>query len=137
MGMSVAGAGDVNGDGYADVIVGADLYDDGENDEGVAFVYHGSAEGVGATAAITLEGNQADAWMGQSVAGAGDVNGDGYADVIIGAAGYNNGQNNEGAAFVYHGNGGGGRPILARQGRGNGSGTAVHPWGLSHAADGF
>ena len=42
----MAGAGDVNGDGYADVIVGADRYDSGETDEGVAFVFLGSAVGI-------------------------------------------------------------------------------------------
>jgi hypothetical protein len=107
LGRRVAGAGDVNGDGYADVIVGVASYDNGENDEGVAFVYHGSADGLSATPAITLETNQANAYLGGSVAGAGDVNGDGYADVIVGANEYDNGQNNEGAAFVYHGGVGG------------------------------
>ena len=46
MGEYVAGAGDVNGDGYADVIVGAWRYDAGEADEGAAFVFHGSATGI-------------------------------------------------------------------------------------------
>ena len=41
----MATAGDVNGDGYADVIVGAPDYDNGQTDEGRAFVYHGSAAG--------------------------------------------------------------------------------------------
>jgi hypothetical protein len=103
MGWSVASAGDVNGDGYSDVIVGAYLYDKGETDEGAAFVYHGSASSISTTAVTTLESNQADAYMGWSVASAGDVNGDGYSDVIIGAPFYDNGQTDEGAAFVYHG----------------------------------
>jgi hypothetical protein len=85
MGISVAGAGDVNGDGYSDVIVGAYQYDNGETDEGAAFVHHGSATGISTTAATTLENNQAGARMGISVAGAGDVNGDGYSDVVVGA----------------------------------------------------
>ncbi len=103
MGISVASAGDVNGDGYSDVIVGAYQYDNGETDEGAAFVYHGSATGIITSAAATVEGNQADAWMGVSVASAGDVNGDGYSDVIVGAFRYDNVESNEGAAFVYHG----------------------------------
>ena len=80
----------MNGDGYADVIVGAPRYDAGQTDEGAAFVFLGSASGIAsgnpATPHAQLESNQAGACFGVSVAGAGDVNGDGYADVIVGAA---------------------------------------------------
>ena len=103
MGIAVSCAGNVNGDGYSDVIVGAWRYDNGQTDEGVAFVYHGSASGINTTAAAMVESNQANAWLGFSVAAAGDVNGDGYSDVIVGAFQYNNGQVGEGVAFVYHG----------------------------------
>lgn len=102
-GFSAAGAGDVNGDGYDDVIIGAYRYDNGQTDEGVAFVFHGSSSGIATTAATTLEENQADAQFGYSVSTAGDVNGDGYSDVIVSARYYTNGQSYEGAAFVYHG----------------------------------
>ena len=102
-GISVATAGDVNGDGYADVIVGADGYDNGQTDEGRAYVYLGSAAGLAATAAWTAESDQAGANFGYSVATAGDVNGDGYADVIVGADDYDNGQTDEGRAYVYLG----------------------------------
>ncbi len=102
-GTSVASAGDVNGDGYSDIIVGAPYYDNGESEEGAAFIYHGSASGIGTTAARRLESNQANAYFGNSVASAGDVNGDGYSDIIVGARFYNNGQAGEGAAFIYHG----------------------------------
>jgi FG-GAP repeat/FlgD Ig-like domain/FG-GAP-like repeat len=103
LGASVATAGDVNGDGRSDVIVGASLYDNGEIDEGRAFVYHGSAAGLSATAAWSAESNQAAAEFGGCVATAGDLNGDGYADVVVGAKDYDNGQTGEGRAYVYHG----------------------------------
>ena len=102
-GTSVACAGDVNGDGYSDVIVGAIQYDNVENSEGAAFVYHGSATGINIIAAVILESNQANAQMGRGVASAGDVNGDGYSDVIAGVFQYDNPESNEGVAFVYHG----------------------------------
>ncbi|MCB0727182.1 MAG: FG-GAP repeat protein [Ignavibacteriae bacterium] len=102
-GWSVSTAGDVNGDGYSDVIIGAVNYDNGQNDEGAAFVYHGSASGLSAFANWSAEGNQVNANFGYSVSTAGDVNGDGYSDVIVGANGFDNGQTNEGAAFVYLG----------------------------------
>jgi hypothetical protein len=102
-GNSVAGAGDVNGDGYDDVIVGAYWYDNGQTDEGRAFVYYGSAGGLSTTPDWIAESDQASALFGNSVAGAGDVNGDGYDDVIVGAPNHSNGQAFEGRAYVYHG----------------------------------
>jgi uncharacterized repeat protein (TIGR01451 family) len=107
LGYSVGTAGDVNGDGFADVIVGANFYDNGQNDEGAAFVFHGSASGLvdsnPSDANTVLESNQENAYLGYSVGTAGDVNGDGFADVIVGAYYYDNGQTDEGAAFVFHG----------------------------------
>lgn len=102
-GQRVSGVGDVNGDGYGDVIVGANTYDNGENDEGAAFVYHGSANGIDSVAAVMLEGNQQQCMFGWAVSGAGDINGDGYSDVIVGAHGYSLDQSNEGQAFIYYG----------------------------------
>jgi PKD repeat protein len=102
-GSSVHTAGDVNGDGYSDVIVGVPHYDNGETDEGKVFVYQGSASGLSTTAAWTAEGNQANARFGSSVNTAGDVNGDGFSDIIVGAYSYNNGKTGAGKVFVYHG----------------------------------
>jgi len=103
LGASVGCAGDVDGNGYADVIVGAPGYDNGETDEGRAFVYYGAAGSISATANWTVESNQAGALFGASVSLAGDVNGNGYGDVIVGAPGYANGHAAEGAAFLYLG----------------------------------
>ena len=102
-GISVAKAGDVNGDGYDDVIVGADEYDAGETSEGRAFVYMGSAAGLPTVPSWTAESNQVGADFGIAVASAGDVNGDGYDDVIVGSNLFDAGQANEGVAFVYYG----------------------------------
>jgi hypothetical protein len=102
MGSALATAGDVNGDGYADVIVSAVQYTNDQPHEGRAYVYLGSAGGLSATPAWTAELDQAAAFGG-SVSSAGDVNGDGFDDVIVGAAYYDDGELNEGAAFVYLG----------------------------------
>ena len=81
-GNSVATAGDVNGDGYADVIVGAHYY---SSFTGKAYLYLGCADGPATGAAWTATGEAADSYFGHSVATAGDVNGDGYSDVVVGA----------------------------------------------------
>ncbi|MFN0243773.1 MAG: FG-GAP-like repeat-containing protein [Planctomycetota bacterium] len=112
-GLSAATAGDVNGDGYSDVIVGAYEFDNGQTDEGRAFLYLGSSTGLSSSAAWTTEGNQIGAWFGYSVASAGDANGDGYSDVVVGAPAHDNGQTDEGRTFVYLGSGAGLTPTAA------------------------
>lgn len=65
-------------------------------------VYLGSASGLAASPAVETQG-QGGAAYGSAVSSAGDVNGDGLADVIVGAPGHDNDQTDEGMAFVYHG----------------------------------
>ncbi len=103
LGYSVSGAGDVNGDGYSDVIVGAPGYDNGQTDEGAAFLYYGSAQGLDTALPVMLELNQEESGFGTAVSTAGDVNGDGYSDIIVGADTWTNGEQLEGAAFVFYG----------------------------------
>ncbi|SKC14983.1 FG-GAP-like repeat-containing protein [Dyadobacter psychrophilus] len=105
LGTSVASAGDVNGDGFSDIIVGAPSYNQVTNDDGIALVFHGSAASVETNFSVQIIANQAGADLGYSVSGAGDVNGDGYDDVIVGAPFYDNGANDEGAAFLYRSDG--------------------------------
>ena len=76
-------------------------------------------------AAWTAESDQTNAYFGYSVATAGDVNGDGFSDVIVSAIYYNNGQAAGGRTFAYYGNGGDGLDRLPLQARTDGS--APHP----------
>jgi len=102
-GASVAVAGDVNGDGYDDVIVGAPGYKNGQTRTGAAFVFHGAGGGLSSVPDWKLVGDQKDASLGFSVGSAGDVNGDGYDDIIVGAPWQSDGQEGEGVAFVFFG----------------------------------
>ncbi len=102
-GWAVASAGDVNGDGYGDLVVGARYFDNNQVNEGAAFVYHGSSLGLNTTAASMIESNQGNGWLGSAVSSAGDVNGDGYSDIMVGAYAYDAGNTDEGMVFVYHG----------------------------------
>jgi len=100
-GQSVAGAGDVNGDGRSDFIIGAP-FDNGNGQQyaGKAFVY----SGLDSSLLYEKQGGAANDYFGWSVAGAGDVNNDGKADFIVGAWGDDEVTFvNSGSAFVYSG----------------------------------
>ncbi len=101
----VDGAGDVNGDGFDDVVVAALLYesDSAEFNEGRIFVFNGGPDGIDTNYSWFGEINQAEANFGYSCAGAGDINGDGYDDVIGGAKYWTNPEDGEGGAFVWFG----------------------------------
>lgn len=103
------GACDLNGDGFVDLIVGAPNAMTGA---GAVFVYPGSEDGVGSAPSHELRGPDGELGLfGQSVAGVGDVNGDGYGDIVVGASGVNA---NRGAAYIYLGSEGGVRGIPQR-----------------------
>ncbi|MFQ6092314.1 MAG: M6 family metalloprotease domain-containing protein, partial [bacterium] len=98
-GWSVSGAGDVNDDGYADLIVGAPLNDAGGADAGRAYIYSGAT----GTLLYPFTGQAAGDWLGVSVSGAGDVNNDGYADLIVGAPLNDAGSTDAGRVYIYSG----------------------------------
>jgi len=104
-GQSVAGIGDVNGDGFADIAVGAPNF--GSAADGAVFIFNGSLAGIGsgsnATASAKIVGGQAGSSFGWAVAGAGDLNGDGFSDLAVGAPFYTDAQTNEGVVLVYPG----------------------------------
>ncbi|MFH1826109.1 MAG: FG-GAP-like repeat-containing protein [bacterium] len=101
LGICAAGAGDVNGDGYADFIIGAYRDDpDGRSNAGSAYVYSGQ----NGNELYQKNGEVAEDQFGFSVAGAGDVNNDGYDDFIVGAYSADpGGQSSAGSAYVYSG----------------------------------
>lgn len=84
-GYCVASAGDLNGDSYTDIIIGAPCYDyNGNTDCGGALVYHGSSSGIGSSSDWFMVSDQAGAKFGWSVANAGDYDNNGYTGVIVG-----------------------------------------------------
>ncbi len=111
-GSSVSSAGDVNGDGFADVIVGAWLADSNGDKSGSSYVVFGKASGFDAQMDLSsLDGNNGfrmdgeidDDNLGHSVSSAGDVNGDGFDDVIVGAFTADPNGDSSGSSYVVFG----------------------------------
>jgi Ca2+-binding RTX toxin-like protein len=112
LGLSVSSAGDVNGDGIDDLIVGARDADANGNNSGAAYVVFGKSGGFTAnldlstlngTTGFQISGEAADDGAGVSVSSAGDVNDDGFDDLIVGAYGADPNGTLSGAAYVVFG----------------------------------
>ncbi len=115
-GFSVSAAGDINGDGFDDLIIGA--FRAGPNGiySGASYLVFGKSSGFGAALNLAdlngsngfvLNGVAASNFSGRSVSAAGDINGDGFDDVIIGARGADTNGSSSGASYVVFGNGSG------------------------------
>lgn len=102
LGKSVSDAGDVNGDGYDDIILGAWTTTIPSTATGRAYIYFGGSP-MNNTYDVQLSGESSYNYFGESVSKAGDVNGDGYDDVIVGAYGNENGGSYAGRAYIYFG----------------------------------
>jgi hypothetical protein len=131
-GISVAAAGDVNQDGYLDMIVGASFGDKGGTDSGSARVFSGKDGSL----VYLFNGDSALDYFGIAVAGAGDVDGDGFADLIAGADWDDKPASKSGSATVFSGKTGSVLYALAGDAKDDNFGHSVSTAGdLDH--DGF
>jgi hypothetical protein len=100
-GWSVSRAGDADGDGYGDLVLGARNEDGGVYDAGRAYVLSGSTASLLHT--LDSPNPAASGHFGFAVSGAGDVNNDGYDDVVVGAYLEDGGQSEAGRAYIFNG----------------------------------
>ncbi len=120
-GRQVASAGDVNNDGFADLIVGVPFNDAGGFDAGRACVFSGQT----GDKIYTFTGEAANDFFGFSVASAGDLNNDGFDDLIVGANGNDAGGNGAGRAYVFSGQTGDKIYVLTGETAGDAFGSSV------------
>lgn len=113
LGYSVSDAGDINGDGIGDLVIGSPLSDpDGKSNAGVTYVIFGSTEGfdltlnpstLDGTKGFVIKGAEAGDQSGRSVSNIGDINGDGVDDLAIGAPFSSINGDDSGAAYIIFG----------------------------------
>lgn len=121
LGTAVANAGDVDGDGFDDLLIGAPGHSAVFAGEGRVVLARGGGLTTGLKAGWVARGGQIDAHLGAVVSGAGDVNGDGYADFAVGAPEYDALDADDGAVWVYLGGPGAPREGWFNHGDGDGA----------------
>ena len=104
-GTSAAAPGDLDGDGFGDLVVNAWRQDLPEIDEGAIYVYLGGPNGIGIAPSLTIDDpdDQEGAQFGLGLRAAGDVDADGFADVIVGAAYSDDTSDDGGIAYLFRG----------------------------------
>jgi len=107
-GWSVANAGDVNADGIDDLLIGSMGGSNSVHPAGAAHLVHGGVALAGVrplatAAAARFDGLNRNDQFGSALAGVGDVDGDGFEDLVIGAPGFDAGQTNTGGAWLWYG----------------------------------
>ncbi len=100
-GVSVSGAGDVDGNGYEDIVVGAECEDGGAFDAGRAHIFRGQTGSL--LYSLQSPNAEMEGRFGYFVSGAGEVDNDGHADVVVGACGENGGASDAGRAYIFSG----------------------------------
>jgi hypothetical protein len=119
-GESVRSAGDLNGDGFSDLIIGTSYADPHGGRSGAAWVVFGKSSfgstldlsTLNGTTGFQISGEALNDFAGSAVSGAGDLNGDGYDDLLIGATGTDVGGSGSGAAYVVFGKASGFSSVL-------------------------
>ncbi|MEM7531561.1 MAG: FG-GAP-like repeat-containing protein [Chloroflexota bacterium] len=103
LGVSSAGIGDVNGDGFDDIAVGGMFDHRVRQNLGAVYVYPGGPDGLDKEGVFLIEGEYRQDRFGDVIRRAGDVNGDGKADMLVSSSRHDDGALEAGKVYVYAG----------------------------------